>query len=121
MTAFGIIASEFNGPDEHFVSEDEKLYEWLVANNYGLLEDDDYPVPAPEGYVFRCGSLFLKDDPKIEGLDESELMDVYWVSVGSPENDKALCLLEGAMRYVTRKEFVALDIPEDRTLGYMLY
>lgn len=121
MTAFGIIASEFNGPDEHYVSEDEGLYEWLVANNYGLLEDSRYPVPAPEGYIFKCGSLFRKDDPEIKGLDESELKDIEWVSIGSPENDKALCLFESAMKSLTRKEFHALDLPEDRILEYFLY
>jgi hypothetical protein len=121
MTAFGIIASEFNGPDEHYVSDDEKLYEWLVANNYGPLEDSHYPVPAPEGYIFKCGSLFRKDDPELKGLDESELKDTEYVAIGSSENDKALCLLEGAMKSLTRKEFHALDLPEDRILEYMLY
>lgn len=121
MTAFGIIASEFNGPDEHYVSDDERLYEWLIANNYGKLEDSSYPVPAPDGYVFKCGSLFRVDDPRIEDHDPSELADIEWVSIGSSENDKALCLLEAAMKSLTRKEFHALDLPEDRILEYFLY
>jgi hypothetical protein len=122
MTAFGIIASEFAGSDEYYVSEDETLLEWLLANNYGPLEDNrQHAVPAPEGYIFKDGSLKPKDAPEIEGLNESELTDTDYVSFGSSENDKALMLLNGAMRYVTRKEFVALDIPEDRTLEYMLY
>lgn len=122
MTAFGIVASEFAGSDEHYVSEDETLLEWLRAHNYGPLDEDrQHEVPAPEGYIFRCGSLYPKDSPELEGLDESELQDFDYVSFGSSENDKALMLTEYAMKFVTRKEFVALDIPEDRILEYFIY
>lgn len=122
MSAFGIIASEFASSDEYYVSEDETLLEWLLADNYGPIDDDrQHEVPAPEGYIFRCGSLYPKDSPDLKGLDESELKNTDYVSVGSSENDKALMLTEHAMKFVSRKEFIALDIPEDRTLEYQIY
>jgi hypothetical protein len=121
MTTFGIIASEFASSDEYYVSEDEILFEWLVANNYGDPEDNYRPVPAPEGYIFKCGSLFSKDSPELKGLDESELKDVGWVSWGSSDNDKAIMLMDDAMPSVSRKEFVALNIPEDRIFEFQIY
>lgn len=123
MSAFGIIASEFASSDEYYVGNDETLLEWVLADNYGPLDVkyEQYTVPAPEGYLFRCGSLYPKNSLELEGLDESELADSADVTVGSPENDKALMLMSGAMKSVSRAEFVALNIPEDRTLEYMIY
>lgn len=123
MSTFGIIASEFASSDEYYVSEDEILMEWILADNYGPVDLDyqEHTVPAPEGYVFRCGSLYSKDSPDLEGLDASELKESADVSVGASENDKVLMLIESAMKSVTRREFAALNIPEDRTLEYLIY
>jgi hypothetical protein len=122
MSAFGIIASEFASSDEYYVSEDATLLEWLHANNYGPTDEDSlHSVPAPDGYIFKCGSLYPKDAVELKGLDESELKETEYVSSGSAENDKAMMLMEGAMKSVSRKEFTALNIPEDLTLEYQIY
>jgi hypothetical protein len=122
MALFGIITSEFGSSDEYYVCDDEEILEWILDNNYGTLdEDEQYPVPAPEGYIFRCSSVFRKDAKEIEGLDESELTDTEFVSYGSAENDKVLMLIEGILKPVARKEFFALELPDDRILEYMIY
>lgn len=117
MTAFGILTSEFGEGDEHYVGTDEVLLEWLLANNYEPSDrDSNYLVKAPIGYKFYEGSLRAVDSP--DGGDSS---DSAYVSFSSPENDKALMLLEGAMTHLEPAEFYSLGIDEERILDYLIY
>ena len=94
----------------------------LVANNYEPCDHDSlYTVQAPAGYVFWNGNLILEDSPKLENRDESELNMSSTVTCGSPENDKALMLLEEAMSYMKSSSFYALGIDDDRVLDYLIY
>lgn len=122
MTAFGIITSEFRESDQYYVSEDNVLFDWLLANNYLPSDrDSQYFVQAPVGYKFYQGSLVFEDSPETDEGNEGTARDVAYVSFGSPENDKAIMLLEGIMEYVERDEFYSLDIDTERILEYMIY
>ena len=122
MSTFGIRLSEFASSDAHYVCEDDVIFEWLAANNYGPSDQDSlYTVPAPAGYVFWNGNVIADNSPKLENVDESELSKSSTVTYGSPENDKALMLLEEAMSYMKASSFYALGIDEDRILDYTIY
>jgi hypothetical protein len=122
MSTFGIRMSEFAGSDEHFVNEDDVLFDWLLANNYGPSDEDSmFIVPAPAGYVFWKGKVIADNSPKLENVDASEISKSATVTSGSSENDKAIMLLEEAMSYVKRKAFYEIGISEDRILDYVIY
>lgn len=122
MSTFGIRTSEIGDSDEHYIAEDEILLEWLLANNYERSDRDScYVVKAPEGYAFYRNSLFPKNSSALEGLIDEDVTDSSYVSFGSPENDKALMLLEEAMENVEPSDFYALDLEEDRILDYLIY
>lgn len=122
MSVFGIRTSEFGSSDEHYIGEDNVLFDWLLANNYLPSErDSHYLVPVPVGYKFYQGSLVPEDSPEADEGDEGTASDVAYVSFGSPENDKALMLLEGLMKHVEPDEFYALNIDDERILDYMIY
>jgi hypothetical protein len=122
MSTFGIRISEFGDSDKHFVCEDDVLFDWLLANNYGPSDEDSmFIVPAPAGYVFWKGKVIADNSPKLENRDESELSKSATVTSGSAENDKALMLLEEAMSFMKRASFYALGLDEDRVLEYMIY
>lgn len=119
MHIFGIRISEFGESDEHYVSDNAVLLDWLLTNNYEPSDrDSQYLVKAPEGYVFYRGSLIPNDSRDLEDEDTS---DYAYVTVGSPENDKALMLLDETMRHVEPADFDALGIEEDDVLDYMAY
>lgn len=119
MDIFGVRISEFGESDEHYVSDSAVLLDWLLANNYEPSDrDSQYLVKAPEGYRFQRGSLFPKDS---SDLEDEDIGDFSYVTVGSPENDKALMLLDGSMRNVEPADFYALGIDEDNILDYMTY
>lgn len=122
MTMFGIRAAEFGDSTEHFVGQDDVLFDWLVADNYGPSEQESlFTVQAPAGYVFWKGHLIAVNSPKLENVDASELNESSTVACGSPENDKALMLIEEALSYMKSKAFYALGIDEDRILDYQIY
>jgi hypothetical protein len=120
MHIFGIRISEFGESDEHYVSDSAVLSDWLLANNYEPSDrDSQYLVKAPEGYTFYKGSLVSNDSPELD--DKADVSDYAYVAIGSPENDKALMLLDRAMRHVEPADFYALGIDEDDILDYMAY
>jgi hypothetical protein len=122
METFGIRASELGDSDEHYVGEDAVLFDWLLADNYEPSDRDSlYLVKAPEGYVFYKGSLYPKDAPEIEGADGKNLSDSSYVASGSSQNDKALMLTEGALKFMEPEEFYALGIDEERILDFLIY
>lgn len=122
MSTFGIRTEEFGDGDEHYIGEDEVLLEWLLANNYEPCEHESrYLVKAPVGYEFYKGALLPKSSPELEGVSEKDIRDSAYVSFGSPENDKALMLLEGAMTHLEAAEFDALGLDEERILDYHIY
>lgn len=122
MDTFGIRASELGDSDEHYVGEDAVLFDWLVQDNYEPADRDSlYLVKAPEGYVFYKDSLHSKESPELEGADAKSLSDSAYVTHGSPQNDKALMLLEGALKFMEPEEFYALGIDEDRILDFLIY
>jgi hypothetical protein len=122
MIAFGIRTAEFGDSDQHYVGDDGSLFDWLISNNYEPSDRDSlYLVKAPDGYLFYKASLFPEDSAEVQGDDGKNVSDSAYVTFGSPENDKALMLLEGAMRYVEPDEFYALNLAEDRILDYQIY
>lgn len=122
MDTFGIRASELGDSDEHYVGEDGVLFDWLLADNYEASDRDSlYIVKAPEGYVFYKDSLYSKDSPELEAEDGKNLSDSAYVTSGSSENDKALMLLEGALKFMEPAEFYSLGIDEDRILDFLIY
>ena len=121
MAIFGIRTSEFGDSDEHYACIDDVLFEWLLANNYSASErEGHYLVPIPHGYKLYKGNLVPKAWLSQEQSAEAE-SDFVNVTVGSPENDKSLLLLEVAMRHMDPEEFETLDIDEERILDYMIY
>jgi hypothetical protein len=123
MDTFGIRASELGDSDEHYVGEDAALFDWLLADNYEPSDRGDslYIVKAPEGYVFYKDSLYSTDSPEVKEGDGKNLSDFSYVTSGSSQNDKALMLLEGALKFMEPAEFEALDIDEERILDFLIY
>lgn len=119
---FGMIAKEFAGSPEHYVSDEDVLFDWLIADNYTPSEQNSrLMVPAPEGYVFWNDNLILKTSPKLVHVDNSELSESATVTIGSPENDKALMLIEEAVSYVKRATFYGIGIADDRIREFFIY
>lgn len=117
MTLFGIRAHG-GDDDEHYVSEDNILWDWLVAKNYEPSGHDSfYRVSAPAGYIFDCDNLYPMDDEELANRTSS----AAHVTVESSENDKAHMLMLCAMRYVQPAEFYALGIDEARIRDYLIY
>jgi hypothetical protein len=111
---FGIRAGELGDSVEHYVGHDPSLFDWLVADNYEPCDrESSYKVKAPEGYVFLFDNISPKNEE--DGGDEYE-----YVSIGSPQNDKALMLLE-AMQFVSPEEFDSAEINNDRILNFLFY
>lgn len=122
MDTFGIRASELGDSDEHYVGEDTVLFDWLLADNYEPSDRDElYTVKAPEGYVFYKDNLYSKAAPELEGTDSKNLSDSAYVTSGSSQNDKALMLMEGALKFMEPDEFDALGIDEERILDFLMY
>lgn len=122
METFGIRASELGDSDEHYVGEDEVLFDWLLADNYEPSDRDTlYLVKAPEGYVFYKDSLYPVGHAELEGKDGKSMSDSAYVTSGSSQNDKALMLMEGALKFMEPEEFDALNINEDRILDFLMY
>lgn len=123
MDTFGIRASELGDSDEHYVGEDAALFDWLLADNYEPSDRGDsiYTVKAPEGYVFYKDSLYLTNSPEVQEDDGKNLSDFSYVTSGSSQNDKALMLLEGALKFMEQEEFEALAIDEERILDFLIY
>lgn len=122
MTMFGIRAAEFGDGTEHFVGQDDALFDWLVADNYGPSEKYSmFSVQAPVGYVFWKGNLIAVDSPKLENVEASEVSKSSTVTCSSSENDKALMLIEEALSYMKPSSFYGLGIDEERILDYVIY
>lgn len=122
MDTFGIRASELGDSDEHYVGEDATLFDWLVAGNYEPCKRDSlYKVKAPEGYVFYKDSLYPTDAPEVTEDDGKNISEFAHVTSGSSQNDKALMLMEGALKYMEPAEFYALGIDEERILDFLIY
>lgn len=122
MDTFGIRASELGDSDEHYIGEDPVLFEWLLSDNYEPSDiDSRHLVKAPEGYIFYKDSLYPVTSSEVKEDDGTNLSESAHVASGSSENDKALMLLEGAMKFVEAEEFNALNIDEDRILDYLIY
>jgi hypothetical protein len=104
------------------VGEDGSLFDWLLANNYEPSDRESlYIVRAPDGYAFYKDSIYPEKSAEVTGDDGKNVSTFTYVTYGSPENDKALMLLEGAIRYVEPDEFYALNLDEDRILDYQIY
>lgn len=111
---FGIRAQDERGTDEHYLGYDSSLFDWLTADNYEQSDrESSYKVKAPEGYVFLYGNISPRNDE--DGGD-----DFDYVTVGSPQNDKALMLLD-VLQFVTPREFYSKGINEERILDFLLY
>jgi hypothetical protein len=107
MTAFGIITTEDDNT-EHYVGEDDVLWDWVHADNYEPAPAGRHRVKAPEGYTFHQGNLFPKG---YDGDRDYESVTL----IGSPEKNKATMLLV-ALRFVSPEEFSALNIEKSRIM-----
>lgn len=121
MAIFGVRLSAFGDSDEHYASNDDVLFEWLLANNYSTSKlENHYLVPIPEGYKLFQGNI-VPDTWLTPEQRNDAVSDFVNVTVGSPENDKALLLLNVAMVPMESDAFEALNIDEERILDYMIY
>lgn len=119
MSSFGIRASEFRGEVEYYVSEDEVLYQWLIADNFEpSIRDGQYIVRAPEGYVFGENGLVSEQSEEFKDLVDSSLTE--YVTVGSPANDKGLLAMP-AMEALDSADFYMLRTPEARIFEFVIY
>lgn len=111
---FGIrVKDELEGSDGHYVGYDSSLYDWLMADNYEPSDREaHYKVKAPEGYGFLYGNLSPQNA-------EDDWDDFEYVKSDSPQNDKALMLLE-SLQYAEPEEFYSRGISEDRVLDFLL-
>lgn len=106
MTTFGIIRTDLDGITEHFVGEDEVLWDWLHESQYEPAASVNLcRVKAPAGYTFHQGNLFE------EGYDGGRTSECF--PMGSIEDKKALTLLV-SLRFVSSEEFAELEIDEGR-------
>jgi hypothetical protein len=99
VAAFAISVYEFGGDEEgYFVSENERLWEWLIASN---CTNNDIPahleghlrVLAPEGFVFYDDMLVPLDADILKRATEAELKDWGYVAAKSPEDEKGTLLI----------------------------
>lgn len=110
---FGIrVKDEEADSSEHYIGYDSSLFDWLMADN---CESSDraahYKVKAPEGYGFLYGNLSPQNAE--DGWDDFE-----YVKSDSPQNDKALMMLE-SLQFVEPEEFYSRGISEDRILDFL--
>jgi hypothetical protein len=126
MSTFVIKVYEFGVGDYYYKGEDERLWEWLLAEDIYLSlrpgEDENVlggarRVLTPEGYVF-CDDLLVPNNADVAmPPTELELRDWGYVSVSQPEVDKVQMLILSPYDYVTpidADEFKALGIDSDR-------
>lgn len=111
---FGIrVKDELGENSQHYVGYDSSLFDWLMADNYGPSDREaHYKVKAPDGYGFLFGNLSPQNAE--DGWDDFE-----YVKSDSPQNDKALMLLE-SLQYAEPEEFYSRGISEDRVLDFLL-
>lgn len=110
MTAFAIRVVKSGKPDSFYVGEDAVLWDWFVADNFRRsLRPSRLTVEAPPGYVFRQDALYsLLPEEK-----SKRSLRTYRIKASSPQNDKALLLIE-ALVYVTSAKFSSLGIDPAR-------
>lgn len=107
---FGIITTEaVDNTVEHYVGEDDVLWDWLVADNYEPSVAGLYIVKAPTGYTFHQTLLFPTEDYG-QGRDRENVS-----LIGSSKVNKALLLLV-SLRFVSSKEFAESNIDPDRII-----
>lgn len=115
---FVIVTSEPSGPTEHYVGEDDALWDWLQADNYELVAGVSlYRLQAPTGYIFYHEYLVPVED--YTGYDGGG-RDFEFVSMGFGKEAKALMLLL-TMRSVSSEVFAALAVDEERILEVETY
>lgn len=128
MSTFVIKVYEFGGGDHLYVCEDERLWEWLIAEDVLLghrggedtrphFEGGSLRVLCPEGYVFYANILVpFRSDVAINPF-KPILSDFGYVSANFPDADKIHMLIISPCDYVTpidADEFKALGIGNDR-------
>lgn len=115
---FAIITSELDGPTEHYVGEDDALWDWLQADNLETVSGVNlYRLQAPAGYVFYHGNLLLVEDSN--GYDGGG-KDTDFVSLGTGKEAKALMLIL-SLRSVSPEVFPELGVDEKRILEVETY
>lgn len=115
---FAIITSELDGPTEHYLGEDDALWDWLHADNLEPVSGGSlYRLQAPAGYVFYHGNLISTEDSA--GYDGGG-RDYDFVSLGSGKEAKALMLLL-SLRSVSPEVLTEMGLGENRTLEVETY
>lgn len=115
---FAIVTSEPAGSTEHYIGEDDVLWEWLQADNLEPVSGVSlYRLQAPAGHVFYHGNLFPVEDSK--GYDGGG-RDTDFVSLGTGKEAKAVMLLL-SMRSVSPEVFTALNVGSERIIEIETY
>ena len=106
---------------QHHVSNDDVLWDWLMADNAEASDRREVLVSAPEGYVFLNNAL-VKRLPEHEDVRElpgewPTLSERAYVRYGPFLPGKAHMMLHelsDILTYVDEEDFAALDIDESR-------
>lgn len=126
MSTFVIKVYEFGVGDQLYVCEDERLWDWLMADDVLLRHPDGAGVTlrvlVPVGYVFYGETLVpVESDVAMPDVStppaKSNLWDWGYVSASHPDVDKAKMLIISPYTYVSfidEDEFKALGIGDDR-------
>jgi hypothetical protein len=121
MSAFSVGVVDVFGNCQHHVSDDEKLWDWLVADNAEASFQREVLVSAPEGYVFLNNAL-VKLLPTHENVEElpgewPTLSRKAYVRSGPFLAGKAHMMLHelsDILTYLAEEDFAALNIDESR-------
>ena len=132
MSLFAVNMYELGGEDHFFVSEDERLWEWLLADN---ITDKYIPVYlsgsvkllAPAGHGFY-GSRLVEEDPHVATplkaiTSLSDILRNYsFISAQSPDETKASLLISyGFLDYIRPEEFLALGLNDERVAEFTIW
>lgn len=121
MSTFVIKVYEFGVGDQLYVCEDERLWDWLHAEDVLLGnpngDGDSLRVLVPVGYVFYGETLVTVDSEVAMPPAELTLSDWGYVSASRTDVDKVQMLIASPYTYVffvDEDEFKALGIGNDR-------
>lgn len=121
MSVFSVGVLDILGEVQQHVSDDEVLWDWLVAENAEASFQREVLVTAPEGYVFLNNAL-VKFCPSHEDVREfpgewPTLSKRAYVRSGPFLPGKAHMMLHelsDVLTYVSEEEFAALNLDESR-------
>jgi hypothetical protein len=105
LSTFGIKAFMRSDTPSFYVGEDERLWDWLVADNGVPVGQTGLLVVPPPGSEFQTNPLDDEYKLKVEGLH---------INVNSVSRDKVVQVLDALNFVEDIAEFEALNIDESR-------